>query len=98
MRRFAMPHNEPPHLCFKEGDNIICHVYTKYSGNLAINATLRQALNNKSDQDWCVYPLAEYFTCRIPLELETRMAEIFQSCTIECDLVDPYTLPGNIIF
>ncbi|XP_006607714.1 uncharacterized protein LOC102675846 isoform X2 [Apis dorsata] len=97
IRRFAMPHNEPPHLCFKEGDNIVCHVYTKYSGNLAINATLRQALNNKSDQDWCVYPLAEYFACRIPLELETRMAEIFQSCTIECDLVDPYTLPDSIL-
>lgn len=89
-RRFASLENEPPHLCFKEGDNIVCHVYTKYSGNLAINATLKQA-SNESDKDWCAYPLTEYFTCRIPPELE-----VSQSCSIKCDLVDPYTLPGTI--
>lgn len=94
-RRFTMPESEPPHLCFKEGDSVVCHVYTKYSGNLAINATLKQALNNESDRDWCAYPLAEYFACRIPPELETRMAEVYQSCSIECSLADPYTLPGN---
>ncbi|XP_043509241.1 uncharacterized protein LOC122528313 isoform X1 [Frieseomelitta varia] len=96
-RRFAMPESEPPHLCFKEGDNVVCHVYTKYTGILATNATLKQALNNESEQDWCAYPLAEYFTCRIPLELETRMAEVYQSCSIECDLVDPYTLPDSVL-
>lgn len=90
-----MPDSEPPHLCFKEGDNVVCHVYTKYSGYLAINATLGQALRNESDQDWCAYPLAEYFACRIPPELEARMAEVYQSCSIKCDLADPYTLPGN---
>ncbi|KAK1130583.1 hypothetical protein K0M31_018708 [Melipona bicolor] len=94
-RKFAMPESEPPHLCFKEGDNIVCHVYTKYTGILATNATLKQALNNESDQDWCAYPLAEYFTCRIPLELE--MAEVYQSCSIKCDLVDPYTLPDSVL-
>ncbi|XP_017754261.1 PREDICTED: uncharacterized protein LOC108546590 isoform X2 [Eufriesea mexicana] len=91
-RRFALSESEPPHLCFKEGDNIVCHVYTKYSGNLAINATLKQASNNESDQDWCIYPLTEYFTCRIPPELE-----VSQSCSIKCDLVDPYTLPDSVL-
>ncbi|CAK9811870.1 Major facilitator superfamily domain-containing protein 6 [Anthophora plagiata] len=96
LRRFAMPDSEPPHLCFKEGDNVVCHVYTKYSDNLAINATLGQALNNERDQDWCAYPLTEYFTCRIPPELEIGMADAYQSCSIECDLVDPYTLPDSV--
>lgn len=39
--------------------------------------------------------MAEYFACRIPPELEVRMAEFNQSCSIECDLVNPYILPGN---
>ncbi|CAL7939106.1 unnamed protein product [Xylocopa violacea] len=96
-RRFAMPDSEPPHLCFKEGDNVVCHVYTKYSGNVAINVTLGQALNNESDRDWCAYPLAEYFACRIPTELQARMTEVLQSCSIECNLVDPYTLPDSVL-
>lgn len=89
---------EPPHLCFKEGDNVVCHVYTEYSGTLPVNATLGQALNNASDRDWCAYPLSEYFTCRIPPELQVKMAEVYQSCSIECDLVDAYTMPGSTIF
>ncbi|XP_076231800.1 uncharacterized protein LOC143177626 isoform X2 [Calliopsis andreniformis] len=95
-RRYAMVDNEPPHLCFKEGDNVVCHVYTEYSGSLSVNATLEQALNNESSRDWCAYPLSDYFACRIPPELEARMAEVYQSCFIECDLVDPYTLPDSV--
>ncbi|XP_029051640.1 uncharacterized protein LOC114880143 [Osmia bicornis bicornis] len=97
MKRFVTHDSEPPHLCFKEGDNVVCHVYTEYSDSLALNATLKQALNNESDQEWCAYPLAEYFACRIPPELEARMAEVDQSCFIECDLVDPYTLPDSVL-
>ncbi|XP_076624845.1 uncharacterized protein LOC143343638 isoform X2 [Colletes latitarsis] len=98
MQRFAMDENEPPHLCFKEGDNVVCHVYTEYSGTLAVNATLGQALNNNgSDREWCVYPVVEYFTCRIPPELKARMADVYQTCSIECDLVDPYTLPDSVL-
>ncbi|KZC13378.1 Major facilitator superfamily domain-containing protein 6 [Dufourea novaeangliae] len=95
-RRFAMADSEPPHLCYKEGDSVVCHVYTEYTGNLALNATLGQALNNESDREWCAYPLAEYFACRIPPELKARMAEVYQSCSIECNLVDPYTLPDSV--
>ncbi|XP_053986374.1 uncharacterized protein LOC128880374 isoform X2 [Hylaeus volcanicus] len=96
-RRFVTDDSEPPHLCFKEGDNVVCHVYTEYTGTLPVNATLGQASSNSSDRDWCAYPLAEYFTCRIPPELRARMAEVYQSCSIECDLVDPYTLPDSVL-
>lgn len=92
-----MAGNEPPHICFNESENVVCHVYTEYTGTLAVNATLGQALNNESGKEWCAYPLAEYFACRIPLDLKARMAEVYQSCYIECNLADAYTLPGNIV-
>lgn len=96
VRRYAMIEDEPPHLCYKdEDDMIICHVYTEYSGTLSVNGSLGQALNPENENEWCMYPVAEYFACRIPSELEVRMAAFNQSCSIECDLVDPYTLPGN---
>jgi len=94
-----MTENEPPHLCYKdENDNVICHVYTEYSGTLPVNGSLGQALNPENEDEWCVYPVAEYFACRIPSKLEVSMAAFNQSCSIECDLVDPYTLPGNDLY
>nr|XP_050860898.1 uncharacterized protein LOC127068607 isoform X1 [Vespula vulgaris]XP_050860899.1 uncharacterized protein LOC127068607 isoform X1 [Vespula vulgaris] len=96
-RRFAIPENEPPHLCFKDDDNVVCHVYTEYSEDLALNVSLKQAINAEDREAWCAYPVTEYFNCRIPPELETRMAEYNQTCTIECDLKDPYVTPGSIL-
>lgn len=94
-----MNQNEPPHLCYKdEDDNVVCHVYTEYSGTLPVNGSLGQALNPENEDEWCAYPVAEYFACRIPSDLEVRMAVFNQSCSIECDLVDPYTLPGNKLY
>ncbi|XP_067206859.1 uncharacterized protein SP1173 isoform X2 [Linepithema humile] len=97
-RRYVTNENEPPHLCYKdEDDNIICHVYTEYSGILPVNGSLGHALNPENEKEWCAYPVAEYFACRIPLEMEARMAKFNQTCSIECDLVDPYTHPGSIL-
>ncbi|KAM0724971.1 Major facilitator superfamily domain-containing protein 6-A [Formica fusca] len=98
IRRYVMSENEPPHLCYKnEDDNIVCHVYTEYSGILPVNGSLGQALNPENEEEWCAYPMAEYFACRIPPELEVRMAEFNQSCSIECDLVNPYILSGSVL-
>jgi hypothetical protein len=91
-----MTENEPPHLCYKDEDEVVCHVYTEYSGTLSMNGSLAQALNPENEKEWCAYPITDYFACRIPPELEVRMAMFNQSCSIECDLVDPYTLPGNV--
>lgn len=96
-RRFVIPENEPPHLCFKDGDNVVCHVYTEYSDDLALNVSLKQATNPEDRDAWCAYPVTEYFDCRIPPELEARMAELNQTCSIECDLKDPYVVPGSIL-
>jgi len=93
-----MTENEPPHLCYKDGDEVVCHVYTEYSGILSMNGSLGQALNPENEKEWCAYPVTDYFACRIPPELEIRMAAFNQSCSIECDLVDPYTLPGNVLY
>ncbi|EZA56010.1 uncharacterized protein LOC105278708 isoform X2 [Ooceraea biroi] len=95
-RRYVMAENEPPHLCFKDEDEVVCHVYTEYSGNLPVNGSLGQALNPENEEEWCAYPMTDYFACRIPSELEARMAAFNQSCSIECDLVDPY-LPGSLL-
>lgn len=98
VRRYVMNEQEPPHLCYKdENDNVVCHVYTEYSGPLPVNGSLGQALNPENEDELCMYPVAEYFTCRIPPKLEAEMATFNQSCSIECDLVDPYTLPGGVL-
>ncbi|XP_011862279.1 PREDICTED: uncharacterized protein LOC105558936 isoform X2 [Vollenhovia emeryi] len=97
-RRYVMIENEPPHLCFKdENDNVVCHVYTEYSGTLPVNGSLGQALNPENEDEWCAYPVAEYFACRIPSELEVKMVPFNKTCSIECDLVNPYTLPGGVL-
>ncbi|KYN01802.1 PREDICTED: uncharacterized protein LOC108774817 isoform X2 [Cyphomyrmex costatus] len=97
-RRYVMIDYEPPHMCYKdENDNIVCHVYTEYSGTLSVNGSLGQALNPENEDEWCAYPVAEYFACRIPHKLEVFMAPFNQSCSVECDLVDPYTLAGSVL-
>ncbi|XP_043486605.1 uncharacterized protein LOC122514044 isoform X1 [Polistes fuscatus] len=97
IRRFIISANEPPHLCFKDGDNVVCHVYTEYSEDLSLNVSLKQAINAEDREAWCAYPITEYFDCRIPPELETRMVEYNKTCAIECDLKDPYVTPGSIL-
>ncbi|XP_023289628.1 uncharacterized protein LOC105698511 isoform X2 [Orussus abietinus] len=96
--RYVIAESEPPHLCFKDASgNAACHVYTEFSENFSINASLKQAVNNDDFKQWCQYPVGEYFNCRIPGELVSTMAEFNQSCTVECDLVDPYTLQGSVL-
>lgn len=92
-RHYVIP--EPPHLCFNEGDNRVCHAYTSYSGSIPVNASFREAKNARTRREWCAYPIAEDIRCRIPRELEASVAEFNQSCTVECDLLDPFMLPGT---
>ena len=70
-------------------------MYTEYSNDVLVNATLKQATNAAETQEWCTYPILEYFSCRIPSQLETKMAEINQTCSVECDLNEPYTITGE---
>ncbi|XP_034952618.1 uncharacterized protein SP1173 [Chelonus insularis] len=94
-KRYVLPDSEPPHLCFNEGENRVCHVYTSNSGSLPVNVSFREANNARKKHEWCTYPIVENFTCRIPGELETTMAKFNQSCAIECDLLDPFMLSGS---
>ncbi|KAJ9587951.1 hypothetical protein L9F63_018626 [Diploptera punctata] len=62
---------EPPHLCYTDVDGTVkCKVYTKYSKQLAINASLYsdEQLNPRGQH--CHYKLiggsGKNFTCRIP--------------------------------
>ncbi|XP_066594151.1 uncharacterized protein SP1173 [Prorops nasuta] len=96
-RRYVIAESEPPHLCFNQNDNVVCHVYTEYSASLPVNASLAKAINSDDKEEWCAYPVTQYFSCRIPPELEARMAEFHQSCLIECDLTDPYTHTDSIL-
>ena len=79
-------------MCYKdENDNIVCHVYTEYSGTLPVNGSLGQALTPENEDEWCAYPVAEYFACRIPHKLEASMALFNQSCFVECDFRSIYS-------
>ncbi|XP_043284527.1 uncharacterized protein SP1173 isoform X2 [Venturia canescens] len=96
VRRYVIPESEPPHLCFNEGENRVCHAYTSFSGSIPVNASFRQAKNARDRREWCSYPIEEDIKCRIPRELEKTMAKFNQSCTVECDLLDPFMLPGSV--
>ncbi|XP_044579842.1 uncharacterized protein LOC123261971 isoform X1 [Cotesia glomerata] len=95
-RRYIQAKSEPPHLCFHEGDSKVCHVYTSDTGSLPVNASFRQASNTRNKHEWCAYPITEDFTCRIPRKLEADMAKFNQTCSVECDILDPFVLPGSI--
>ncbi|KAK0176210.1 hypothetical protein PV328_000368 [Microctonus aethiopoides] len=95
-KRYVIAESEPPHLCFHDGINYACHVYTNNTGSLPVNASFREASNARQKQEWCAYPIAEDFTCRIPFEMESKMAEFNQSCSIECEILDPFMLPGSV--
>lgn len=94
-RRYIQAKSEPPHLCFHEGENKVCHVYTSDTGSLPVNASFREASNTRNKQEWCAYPISEEFTCRIPRKLEADMAKFNQTCSVECDILDPFVLPGK---
>lgn len=90
-RRYVSAEKAPPHLCFDDGKERVCHVYTNASKSLSIRASFQVASNARERGDWCAYPIADSH-CRIPKDLET----IYNgSCTVECDLLDPSMLQGN---
>ncbi|XP_011297698.1 uncharacterized protein SP1173 [Fopius arisanus] len=91
-RRFVSAEKAPPHLCFDNGKERVCHVYTNASRSLSIQASFQVASNARERGDWCAYPIAESH-CRIPNDLEIRYNG---SCTVECDLLDPSMLQVNI--
>lgn len=94
-RRYVTADSVPPHLCFNEDGRTVCHVYTNDSGNLPVNASFREASNARHKQEWCAYPIAEEFLCRIPGNMEATYRAFNQTCSIECDLLDPFMLPGE---
>lgn len=94
-RRYVGSEHEPPHLCFNKNENSYCQVYTQDSGHMPVNASFRQAINARDKNEWCAYPISEDIHCRIPKSLEYSMAEFNQTCTIECDMFDPFMLPGS---
>ncbi|XP_063979301.1 uncharacterized protein LOC135163637 isoform X2 [Diachasmimorpha longicaudata] len=91
-RRYVSAEKAPPHLCFDNGNERVCHVYTNASKSLSIHASFQVASNARERGDWCAYPIAESH-CRIPNDLETLYNG---SCTVECDLLDPSMLQGSI--
>ena len=58
--------------------------------SLRVNASLREALNPEDTQDWCAYPVAQFFECRIPNDMELSMSLVNQTCVVECMLEHPY--------
>ncbi|XP_066993010.2 uncharacterized protein SP1173 isoform X2 [Anabrus simplex] len=87
----------PPHLCYSESpDKNTCRVYTKDSGDIAVNASLLRATNaDASSEEWCRYPLAANFTCRIPSKLLGSDGHV--SCQVICSLPHPYSSEASIL-
>ncbi|KAJ8678990.1 hypothetical protein QAD02_014777 [Eretmocerus hayati] len=92
-----------PHVCYedatRDGRGKICHVFTDIDeselpghGVLAINVSLRQAVNPEANDEWCSYPIAQPFNCRIPGELadKYRSSSGNVSCLVECRIEQPY--------
>ncbi|XP_046480637.1 uncharacterized protein [Neodiprion pinetum] len=88
---------EPPHLCVKEDGLDVCHVYTTSSGSINIYATLQQARNPNEISERCAYPLSDQFSCRIPTVLRTKMLKFNKSCSIGCDLYEPYNMSDSVL-
>ncbi|XP_001605410.1 uncharacterized protein LOC100121799 isoform X2 [Nasonia vitripennis] len=90
-RRYVMPKSESPHVCYDgTGGYTVCHVFTESRDSLVVNASLRQAVNPEDIDEWCAYPVAQFFDCRIPADIQSSMARLNQSCLIECLLENPY--------
>ncbi|XP_051175961.1 uncharacterized protein LOC127291081 isoform X2 [Leptopilina boulardi] len=86
----------PPHICYKNAEEgKLCHAFTNNTERIAVNATLGQPTNTEEVDEWCAYPVSDYFSCRIPSSLQTM--EINKSCSVQCKLENPYTTPGNVL-
>lgn len=86
----------PPHLCsMDETEQKICHVYTNSSISLTINASLLQASNMEAESEWCRYPLAGNFSCRIPLEELYSLG--YSRCRVVCSVPDPYSSSNSVL-
>uniref|UniRef100_A0A1B6CZA8 Major facilitator superfamily associated domain-containing protein n=2 Tax=Clastoptera arizonana TaxID=38151 RepID=A0A1B6CZA8_9HEMI len=80
---------DPPHLCMNSNNNRICHVYTQYSKQLVINVSLQPSPELVSYSDWCTYKVAGDIKCNQPNQNN--------SCSVVCDLDDPYTLSDSLL-
>ncbi|XP_015593027.1 uncharacterized protein LOC107266750 isoform X2 [Cephus cinctus] len=91
----------PPHVCFNdlETGGIMCHVSARYSQSFTVNVTLKQPMESDDPlQDkWCSYPVSDFFECRIPENVQTRMALLNKTCSIKCDPSDSYALAGSVV-
>nr|CAD7429569.1 unnamed protein product [Timema monikensis] len=90
----APPETNPPHLCFKVSDHVMCNVFTADTPGLTINASLSQTDNlEDGPEDWCRYPLSEDFLCHIPANLVAAG----NSCRVVCDIKDPYNATRSVL-
>nr|CAD7197746.1 unnamed protein product [Timema douglasi] len=90
----ASPETNPPHLCFKVSDHVMCNVFTADTPGLTINASLSQTDNlEDGPEDWCRYPLSEDFLCHIPANLVAAG----NSCRVVCDIKDPYNATRSVL-
>lgn len=80
---------EPPHLCFPKDGNVVCHVYTQFSEQLAVNVTLEPSPELLIASDWCRYRLSGAVKCHQPQHDHT--------CKIVCDLDDPYSRSDSLL-
>lgn len=84
----------PPHICYENAEEEkLCHAFTNNTERIAVNATLGQPTNTEEIEEWCAYPVSDYFSCRIPLSLQNM--EINKTCSVQCKLEDPYTTNGK---
>ncbi|XP_011503050.1 PREDICTED: uncharacterized protein LOC105366338 isoform X2 [Ceratosolen solmsi marchali] len=90
-RRYALPKSESPHVCYGDSNGrTVCHVFTESRNGVTVNVSMRQAINSEDTNDWCVYPVAQFFDCRVPREIERSMVQVNQTCLVECLLDNPY--------
>ncbi|KAK9875681.1 hypothetical protein WA026_009477 [Henosepilachna vigintioctopunctata] len=95
-----------PHMCYTTGpeDNRtqFCEVYTTYTDSIAFHLSLRPNENDTGSNEssnFCRYPVAGQFSCRIPTEKIEELKSNNENCqpAIGCEIKWPYNNTDSLL-
>ncbi|XP_019869896.2 uncharacterized protein LOC109598424 [Aethina tumida] len=96
-----VPH---PHMCYQnDKKETICEVYTEYSNPIDFKIGLTPHIDNPSNEseaDYCRYPFADKFHCRITSEVVENLTNHGQDeChpIVVCEIHDPYNNTNSLL-
>ncbi|CAH0560997.1 unnamed protein product [Brassicogethes aeneus] len=90
-----------PHMCYEndKGESI-CEVYTEYSQPIDFKIGLTPNLDNATESDFCKYPFADKFHCRITDDVVDNLTNHHtEEChpIVVCQIHDPYNNSHSLL-